>query len=49
MWIGTEEIGCCHDQIDSAMWIGKYVTGSFHVKFEVKCGFEQMIDDDILT
>jgi hypothetical protein len=22
MWIGTDEKGCCHDQIESDMWIG---------------------------
>jgi hypothetical protein len=32
MWIGSDDKGCCHDQIESAMWIGKHVTGSFHDK-----------------
>jgi hypothetical protein len=49
MWIGTDEKGCGHDQIERAIWIGKNVTGSFHVKFEVICGLEQMMEDDILT
>jgi hypothetical protein len=31
------------------MWIGKDVTGSFHDKFEVICGLEQMIKDDAMT
>jgi hypothetical protein len=32
-----------------AMWIGKYVTGSFHDQFEVVYGIEQMIVDDNMT
>jgi hypothetical protein len=31
------------------MWIGNDVTGSFHDKFEVLCGLEQKIQDDVLT
>jgi hypothetical protein len=31
------------------MWIGKYLTGSFHDKFEELCGLEQMIEDDVMT
>jgi hypothetical protein len=31
------------------MWIGKDVTGSFHDQFVVRCGFEQIIEDDIMT
>jgi hypothetical protein len=31
------------------MWIGNDVAGSFHVKFEVLCGLEQMIEDDVMT
>jgi hypothetical protein len=31
------------------MWNEKNVTGSIHVKFEVICGLEQMLEDDILT
>jgi hypothetical protein len=31
------------------MWIGNDVAGSFHDKFEVLCGLEQMIEDDIMT
>jgi hypothetical protein len=33
MWIGTDDKGCSPDQIESAMWIGMYLTGSFHEKF----------------
>jgi hypothetical protein len=38
MWIGSDDIGCSHDQIGSAVWIGKDVTGSFNDTFEVLCG-----------
>jgi hypothetical protein len=31
------------------MWIGKDVTGCFHDKFEVLCGLEQIIEDDVMT
>jgi hypothetical protein len=31
------------------MWIAKDVAGSFHDKFEVICGLEQKIKDDIMT
>jgi hypothetical protein len=31
------------------MWIGKDMTGSFHDQFEVLCGLEQMIEDDVMT
>jgi hypothetical protein len=31
------------------MWIGSDVTGSFHYQFEVICGLEQMIQDEVLT
>jgi hypothetical protein len=30
------------------MWIGKYVTGSFHDKFEVLFGLDLMMEDDVL-
>jgi hypothetical protein len=49
MWIGTDDIRCCHDQLYIAISIGKDVTGSFHDKFEVICGLEQMIKDDVMT
>jgi hypothetical protein len=49
MWIETDDIGCCHDQIYSAMWIGKDVTGSFQEQFEVQYELEQMIEDDVMT
>jgi hypothetical protein len=31
------------------MWIGKDVAGSVHDKFEVLCGLEQKIEDDIMS
>jgi hypothetical protein len=31
------------------MWFGKYVTGNLHDQFEVLCGFEQMIKDDVMN
>jgi hypothetical protein len=31
------------------MWIGNDVTGRFHDQFEVLCGLEQMIQDDVLA
>jgi hypothetical protein len=31
------------------MWIGKGVTGSVHDQFEVLCGLEQMIEDDVMA
>jgi hypothetical protein len=31
------------------MWIGNDVAGSIHDKFQVLCGLEQMIYDDIMT
>jgi hypothetical protein len=30
------------------MWIGMYVTGRFHDKYEVLCGLEQMIEHDAM-
>jgi hypothetical protein len=49
MWIGTDDNGYCHDQIESAMWIGMYVRGSFHNQFEVLCGLAQIINDNVIT
>jgi hypothetical protein len=31
------------------MWIGMDLTGIFHEQFEVLCGLEQMIGDDVST
>jgi hypothetical protein len=31
------------------MWIGMYVTGSFHDQLEVQFGIEQMIENDVMT
>jgi hypothetical protein len=36
-------------KIQSVMWIGNDVTGSIHDKFEVLCGLEKMIEDDVMT
>jgi hypothetical protein len=49
MLIGTDDIGCCLDQIYIAMCNGNNVTGSYHDYFDVLYGFEQMIVDDVLT
>jgi hypothetical protein len=49
MWIGTDDKGCCHNQIESAMCIGMDVTGSFLNQFEVLCGLEQMRNDNVIT
>jgi hypothetical protein len=38
-----------NEQLYSAMWIGKDITGSFHDKFEVLCGLDPMMDDDVMT
>jgi hypothetical protein len=31
------------------MWIGKDVTGSFHDQFELLCGLDQVMDDEVMT
>jgi hypothetical protein len=31
------------------MWIGEDVRGIFHDKFEVLCGLNLMIEDDVMT
>jgi hypothetical protein len=31
------------------MWIGKDVTGSFHDTFELLCGLDQMLEEDVMT
>jgi hypothetical protein len=31
------------------MWIGKYMTGRFNDKFEVLCGLDQMMEEDVMT
>jgi hypothetical protein len=46
-WIRWEK--CCHDPIGSAMWLGMHVARSIHDQFEVLCGLEQMIEDDVKT
>jgi hypothetical protein len=30
------------------MWIGKDVTGSIHDQFELLCGLDQMMEDDVM-
>jgi hypothetical protein len=47
--MGTDDKGCCHDEIERAKWIGKDVTGRFHDKYYVLCELEQMIEDDVMT
>jgi hypothetical protein len=37
------------NQFYSAMRIGKDITGSFHDKFEVLFGLDQMMEDDVMT
>jgi hypothetical protein len=49
MWIGTDDKGCCLDPNLSAIWIGNNLTGIFQNKYDVICGFEQMIEDDVMT
>jgi hypothetical protein len=31
------------------MWIGNNMAGSFHNKFEVIFGLDQMVEDDVMT
>jgi hypothetical protein len=31
------------------MRMGKDLAGIFHDKFEVKCGLDQMMEDDVMT
>jgi hypothetical protein len=31
------------------MWIGKDMTESFHDQFEVLCGLDQMMEEDVMT
>jgi hypothetical protein len=49
MWIWTDDIGCCHDEIERAKCIGNDVTGSFHDQFDVLCELEQMIEYDVMN
>jgi hypothetical protein len=46
---GTDDIGCCLDQIYIAIFIGKDVTGVIHDLFDLLCGIGQMILDDVFT
>jgi hypothetical protein len=31
------------------MWIGNEFTGKFHLQYEVICGIDQGIEDDVMT
>jgi hypothetical protein len=42
MWIGTDDKGCGHDQIYSAMCIGMDVKGIFHDEFELIYALQQI-------
>jgi hypothetical protein len=46
---GTDEIWCGFNQITIAISIRKDVKAIFHDQFEVLCGLEEIIEDDILT
>jgi hypothetical protein len=46
---GTLVKRCCHIIICGVMWIGKDVKGSFHDKFGVLWGLEQMWNDAVMT
>jgi hypothetical protein len=49
MWIRTNVKVFCIDLIRGALLIGMYVSGSFHDKFEVLCGLDQMCKDAVMT
>jgi hypothetical protein len=49
MWIGADDKGCSFDQVHIAICIGKNLAGSFQDHFDVLCGYEQMIEDDVMT
>jgi hypothetical protein len=49
LYIGTDVKECSHGLIWSVMWIGKDVIGIFHDQFQVLCGLEHMIKDDIMS
>jgi hypothetical protein len=38
-----------YDLILSAIWIRKDAAGNIHVQFELMCGFEQTLDNDVMT
>jgi hypothetical protein len=46
---GTDDIKRCLDQINISVFIRKYVTGIIHEQFEVLCGLEKMIEDDVMN
>jgi hypothetical protein len=47
LWIATDVKDCSYDIFWSDMKIGNYVTESYHDQFEIICGLEQMIEDDV--
>jgi hypothetical protein len=48
MWRGTYENYADLTKF-SVMWIGKYVTGSFHDQFQELYWFELMLEHDVMT
>jgi hypothetical protein len=46
---GTDEIECCLDQIPISVCVRNDVKGIIHDQFEVLCGLEEMIEDDVMT
>jgi hypothetical protein len=49
MWILSDVKSFFHDLIWGDMCIGKDMNGRFHDQFEVICGLEQMIKDNVMT
>jgi hypothetical protein len=47
--IGKYVKKCCHDLNWSAMWTGKDLSGWFHDQYELVCGLEQMIKDNVMS
>jgi hypothetical protein len=41
LWIGRDVKKYSHDLIWTVMTIGNYLTGRFHEKFELICGYER--------
>jgi hypothetical protein len=49
MWIGTDYELCCHDQIDSAICIGKDGIRNIHDKFEIIYALHQIWKNAFMT
>jgi hypothetical protein len=49
LWIGADLEECSHDLFWSALWIVNDQAGNIQVQFEVICGFEQMLEDYVMT